>query len=179
MNIYGALQFWLAFFLGGITFILIFVKTRKRFNMVAKRKQTEVKREPLTPDKYKYATLKNLDTGHIQKIATHRLPLKEEEPIFIQPMLVKICAVPYYDYELIKHIRTNMAMGITTVHAPPEDTALVALPDGLYNEGQVDNKADELHCINGEVLHKYYGLSCEEVFELTGYVIGTADIKEF
>ena len=165
MTIFVPLVFWGGFIIGGVAFILLLARTRKQFNMLVRRNQTAEKRRPLVLGKHKHDLTKVIKQ-HVQQNRS------------ISPKQLKTFVVPYYDYDLLISIRVAMARGSNFVVVNPDDLAdsIVPLDE---DESKVEQMANQLHCMNAEVLHKYYGMSAEQVFMLTGHIIGTAGIKDF
>ncbi len=88
---------------------------------------------------------------------------------------IEMYPVPLYDYNLLKHIRLNIAKGGDTLILDPDTLARHTIDTD--DERVIDDKANEFHCINAEALYKYYGLDKDTIFELTGYVVGSIEIK--
>jgi hypothetical protein len=87
---------------------------------------------------------------------------------------VPMIPVPIHDYHLLRIIRINMAKGKQTVIDSPD----ILLTDLDEDECQCEdclNKdetlVNHLHHINAKVLYDCYGLSKDEIFQLTGCII--------
>ncbi len=67
--------------------------------------------------------------------------------------------VPLCDYQIIKIIRQGWALGEGTIQIPIEES------------GYSDKDVNKAHYNNAQTLHKYYGMSKDEIFQLTGCLI--------
>ncbi len=76
---------------------------------------------------------------------------------------MKTIPVPYCDYELMKSIRIAMSQGHEYLLLPPEQNL------EMYEETFKGNvNVDRIQFDNARALHDCYGLSKQEVLELTG-----------
>jgi len=86
-----------------------------------------------------------------------KIPVKFPSGVYKPPKFQTIKAeIPEFDYKMMKQIRINMASGIHTHHMP------------IDFSGYDDSKTDEVQYKNAEILNEFYGLSKDEIFELTG-----------
>lgn len=71
--------------------------------------------------------------------------------------------VPYGDYLIVLQIRLMMAQGT--------NIAVLPLPTN-------EPKNSEFHYDNARMLHTYYGLSTQQILELTGFYIPEKTVRQ-
>jgi hypothetical protein len=101
----------------------------------------------------------------IKKEALHKKPNPSKFKVEAQGLSIppNTIPVPVYDYEYIRQLRIAETLG-RPIYIP-----------SVYERPGINPDMAITH--NAEILHKYYGMSEEEIFELTGVVIGQNDIN--
>lgn len=104
-----------------------------------------------------------LDLG-FQKIEPKGKSLKQvieewQEQVRSDKPQIPVVPVPIYDYELLKRIRKAWAVGEWT------------FCDSIEQSYKEEKAINHIHHQNAAILNKHYGISEEEIFQLTGCVI--------
>lgn len=134
-------------------FVLIDKDAVKIFNALVDRNKKQIEQRI-------GQTVESLFIGKSESTRTSE-PLKFQHPNCrcIPKPKTPLVLVPLSDYEIMKIIRLGWALGEGTTQLPIEES------------GYTENEENETHYNNAKILHKFYGIPKDEIFQLTGCVL--------